>query len=105
MTYDNLAQGFILQLTVAPIGAVCLLVCAIMISSKFSLPGILVNILLNVGIYTFPLSWILSLIMISYTHTPDNDMYNKIWHAFPFAVVFISSILVWVYIKFLRTPR
>ncbi len=105
MTYTSLFIGFVLQLTVAPICAVFFLISAIIISSKFSLPSIILDILLNVGIYTFPISWFLSFYMMYDTYVRSNDTYNTLWHAFPFAVVFISSILVGIYIKFMRTPR
>ena len=102
MTYDNLAQGFILQFTVVPFCAVVFFVLTIMITSKFFTSYFVVNILMNVGIFTFPLSWFIGFYMIYNTYIPNKDTYNLLWHVFPFAVVFIASILVGFYIKFIK---
>ncbi len=103
MTYDNLVLGLFLQFFIAPIGAFVLFICVVNIFNKYSLPDLLVNILMNTFIFTFPLSWIVSFIMIAYTHLPDNDTYNNLWHIFPFAIVFICSILAWINIRLIRS--
>lgn len=102
MTYDNLAQGFILQFTLVPFCAVAFFVLTIMITSKYFTSYFVVDILMNVGFFTFPLSWFISVFMIYNSHIPSKDTYNLLWHGFPFAVVSTASILVGIYIKFIK---
>ena len=103
MSYDNLALAFIMQFFLAPLCALAIFIFAIMVSSKYDFPSNFINIIMNVGIFTFPVSWIISIVMIFSTHVPSSDNYNTFWHIFPFAVVSASCIVVAIYIKILRT--
>ncbi len=102
MIYNNLVQGFIIQLAVVPPCAAIIFVLIIMFTSKYFTSYFVVDIVLNVGIFTFPLSWLIGFYMIYNTYILSKDTYNLLWHGFPFAVVFTASILVGFYIKFIK---